>query len=207
MASAGAVISCLSGIRYLPESWQYRCAFGAVVNLSLLLVNLLPVLPLDGGRILLAITARRIGLQRAAKWLGRAGVWAGAAMIALSLYLAVTYNIYNMTLALCGCYLVYTANVCCKELIAHWIHGIILKRSYIENRQMMPIKELAVSSKCTVRDFCRLMKPGAYYRVSVINASALDLMGTLEEAQIQKAVMGNAAMTFEEVLRLSNQAP
>ncbi len=57
------------------------------INLVLLLLNLLPLFPLDGGRILVAVLSRRLGSIAATRIASRIGVVGSALMIAAALVL------------------------------------------------------------------------------------------------------------------------
>ena len=74
-------------------------------NLALLAFNLLPALPLDGGRMLYALTARQLGRARAAALGIRMG-WATAAVLLLfALRVLLQTGRFNLSLAACAVFL------------------------------------------------------------------------------------------------------
>jgi len=98
MAFWGYAVSHLS---YVGVGWLERFAF---YNLVLALFNLLPMLPLDGGRILGQFLSNRFGMLRAdriMRWLGR--IFA-VMLIILGLMQIVLYY-YNFTIFLAGVYI------------------------------------------------------------------------------------------------------
>jgi hypothetical protein len=75
------------------------------VTLALLLFNLLPALPLDGGRMLYALTARPLGRDKAVKL----GAWLGYATALVLLVGAIIMGIkaqrFNLTLPACAVFI------------------------------------------------------------------------------------------------------
>ena len=75
------------------------------INLALMLFNLLPALPLDGGRMLYALTARQLGRARAAALGIRMG-WATAAVLLLFALRGLHESgRFNLSLAACAVFL------------------------------------------------------------------------------------------------------
>ena len=91
------LLSCaaLAWARVLPDAWAVLCI---KANASILLFNLLPALPLDGGRALFGALNRP-----------RAGVWAGRALACALCVLCVAGIVWqrrvNLTFLFCAAYL------------------------------------------------------------------------------------------------------
>ena len=108
-AGAGPMVSMLGFILggALQDKSLFANAF-RMANLSLLFVNCLPVWPLDGARILLAL-ATSVGKERTVQQLLSILAWiAGLAMMGVGLYGAWEGWI-NPSLLLCGPYLCYAS--------------------------------------------------------------------------------------------------
>ncbi len=74
-----------------PEGWSvgvpaFLVSFLWQVNIGLLLFNLLPIFPLDGGRVLRAVLSMRLQPNRATLWATRIGTVGGAGMIVYGLF-------------------------------------------------------------------------------------------------------------------------
>jgi len=89
VAAAGPLQSfLLASLAMFIEPFEFldpgRVRFFIQVNLLLACFNLLPVWPLDGGRILRAWLAPRIGDGHAVRLLARGGTWLGLLLLALA---------------------------------------------------------------------------------------------------------------------------
>jgi Zn-dependent protease len=74
-----------------PGGWYWSPLWFAVwflftTNLTLLLFNLVPVFPLDGGRVLRSLLSMRVHPNRATMWATTVGIAGGAVMIAWGLF-------------------------------------------------------------------------------------------------------------------------
>ncbi|HMX39741.1 MAG TPA: site-2 protease family protein [Saprospiraceae bacterium] len=103
-----ALISESSGEAYeetgieIPKLLQYSINFG-VSNLILVLFNMIPAFPMDGGRVLRALLSMRIGRPRATKIAAWIGQGFALAFTAWGLYSG------NFMLALLGLFVIYAA--------------------------------------------------------------------------------------------------
>jgi len=73
-------------------------------NIVLCVFNMLPVFPLDGGRLIQLLLGNRIGILRANRLLLKTGPLVGGLLIGLGLVQAVLYP-YNITLLCAGIYI------------------------------------------------------------------------------------------------------
>jgi Zn-dependent protease len=95
------------GTGWRPEGWWIDPVYEAVrillwLNLSLLLFNLLPLFPMDGGRALRGLLARRMHPNRATLVVTRIGTWGAIAFLVIGVVGWVGGSPYGVILALIG---------------------------------------------------------------------------------------------------------
>lgn len=109
IAAAGLGASAAGAAACLPFAMQYRFAYELLnANLSIGLINSLPVLPLDGSRVLLAASAK-LGIEKpAAKVMLAVSYAVSAGVCTLGLYSACC-GMFRPALCVLGPYLAYAA--------------------------------------------------------------------------------------------------
>ena len=174
-------------------------------NLFMLTVNLLPALPLDGGRMLRALLTRRMPFARANRWLVYAGYAAGSALCLLSVVYAWRGEL-NFSPAFGGLYLLYAAYQENKQSLPRYISSLIGRRLRLEKGDRLPVEVLAIGEGATPREVTTLLSPGKYHWVQVVAADGLGRLGGLDEKALCDFLLdgGENARTLGEYLAAKN---
>lgn len=99
-----------------------------MANLSVMCLNLLPVLPLDGGNMVLSVGYYLFPMGRLIRTLTLCGVMTGIALILLALYGFSVLGQLNLSLVLIGGYIAVCACVSRDVLLAQNLYAVIQER-------------------------------------------------------------------------------
>ncbi|AVX31556.1 MULTISPECIES: M50 family metallopeptidase [unclassified Carboxydocella] len=161
---AGQKLGLPQGVDYDWPGLQYFWR----INVLLLVFNLLPALPLDGGRIHRALLATKLGLKRATEltlYLS-SGLALSLMLLGLvGLYLGIT----GLDFFLVAFFLLYTAR---KEKAStpYLIWRTLLERHRIEQNLMLAEGQVLVAgSQLTVLELVEKLRAGGYNLVCVID--------------------------------------
>ena len=113
-------------------------------NVVLCVFNLLPVFPLDGGRLVQLVLGNRIGVLRANRLLLKIGLAAGYVLIGLGLVQAVLYP-WNITLVCAGVYIRRKNKQLPPQLYWECIRALQAK-----DKRLLPTKKISLPKNTTV---------------------------------------------------------
>ena len=153
-------------------------------NLCLMAFNLLPGLPLDGGRILCALLMRRLPPARAVRrgvWLGQA---LGGALIVSGCAMAALGQ-YNLTLILCGAYLLLSAPVEARRITSAALHSLMEREKELARCHALPVRMLAVAADASPAEMAAHLVPGQVHRFLISG----ERMRVLEERDLLRALL------------------
>ena len=184
----GFCISCF-GIYQGILSISFAHSF-ARANLLLLLINLSPALPLDGGRMLRTIMSRYVSWQKATRVLSRAGYIIGILFISISILFAF-HGTLIFTPIFIGFYFIYAAAQEQKSSLARYITALIARRKLLDERTVMPVQYLAVSENARLYALLTCMHPGKYHMLIVLSEDGLKYKAILHEQQLCQYLMEN----------------
>lgn len=195
--SAGAVANgvvaawafTVSHLSYVGVMWLEELAFYSIV---LCIFNLIPALPLDGGRILKQFLSNRFGVLRANKIIVRLGQFFSIILITLGIVQMILFN-YNLTLYLAGIYIWRKNKEIQPELILDFFRAMEGK-TIQERARQMPVKTLYISLDMPVQKAIERLTLDHFVQFTAkkecisISETALlvyifenNLVGTLEE--------------------------
>lgn len=152
------------------------------INLALGLFNFLPVLPLDGGRVLRAILSKKIGFKKATKTAALLGKIAGVLMTAVGIYSAWFY-FSGANLVIIGVMLFWSANQEGKLLMYSFMRFLVKKKIELSTKGFLPSRQIVSSPETKIKDILIETKP-AYYMMVVVIDKNHGVLGILSEAEL-----------------------
>ncbi|MDR3589313.1 MAG: M50 family metallopeptidase [Negativicutes bacterium] len=192
MAAAGPLASLVMAaviyfIAFRVPAWTVTLDFYLRANLMLALFNLLPGLPLDGGRILRALLATRWDFTSATGMVVNTGKLISlglAAVSALDLWLTGTFN---LTFFAAAVFLYAAARTETAVAGFRTMRVLANKKAELVARGILPTNHFTALDSVTARDILRFFGPEQYHIVLVVDKQ-LHLQGTLTETQVWEAL-------------------
>lgn len=188
---AGAGVLCSFACFWLP--WQWAPQNEALMpflrySLDLCLINTLPVLPLDGGRLVYALFSKSRYQKQASKWLACSAVAAGGLLLALAVYCAFQ-GALNLSLLFVGPYLCYSAyRAYTTQLTRLLVHAMSTRRK-LENGRAVRVQAQAVSADAPKQAWLRGMHTGRYQLLVVVDPQT-QRARMLDEHELLQTLLG-----------------
>lgn len=171
-------------------------------NLSILMLNLLPALPLDGGRLLSLLLERFAPLQLVHRIMRGIGSLLGISMILLNIYATWNLGGWNLSLAFAGCCLMYSAiTATTSQALAELRHFVDRKIAF-ERRGRLAISWIAVSSAMPLRNLLRLLPAGKMAMFSGFEIGSMKSCGWLTENEVIQQYLRKPDARFSETVKM-----
>lgn len=156
-------------------------------NLLLLLGNLLPALPLDGGRILALLLSLRLPGERAQGILRISGTALGMGCIGLNLVLSIRHGGWNLSCAMAGCFLMYAAATGTTTFAMAELRRLMDRKQRLAEKGASPCRWLAVTPDTPLRKAAAQLPRGAYAMVCLVDPVDMHLMAQVSERELLSA--------------------
>lgn len=157
-------------------------------NLALASVNLLPALPLDGGRIARAAFAAWLGYSRATRLTAIAGIIFAAVMTGTGVYMLIAGQQLSPSLFIMGFFLCIAAIKELKSAPFALIRDFSGKRVTIEKKRTLSVNRIAAMQGEHIGDVLRAFEAGKYNTVTVLRAD-MGVLGELDEREVLSGMM------------------
>lgn len=180
--SAAAVLMIFPGVK------PYLSLF-ALTNLLLALFNMIPVYPLDGGRILLEILAGGMGLIAAGRVIRRFALAAAVLLVLVGCY-QLYIAAFNFSLLLTGMYIVFLLITGGTESAFMNIRQIIYRRSRLMKKGVYPARDIVVIKETLLGDTLKNMDFDRFHFIYVLDDD-LHLARIFTETEIIDAIAEN----------------
>ncbi len=173
------------GYNYHFWSWE-GCRFFWQLNLSMAIFNLLPFLPLDGGRIYRAVLAGKMGLKKATLKAAVLGQVGGVAIAVLGLG-GLFLKIWGLEIFLLGIFVFYAASKEKKALAYLWLQHLLQKEQELEQAKILPAFWGVAGEQVTLGEVVQNFLPR---RFNLILVSGMDcrIKGMIGENKLLQAL-------------------
>lgn len=191
VAAAGPAVNMIAACALFILNKYYTPFYYAgkliAANLAIATVNLLPALPLDGGRIARAAFASFMGYKRATKLMSAGGIFFAVIITGIGVYTWVSDKI-NPSYFVMGFFLCLSSITEMKSAPYILIRDFTGKRQRIDKHKTISINRFAAMQSEKVSDIMREFEAGKYNIVTVLDKD-MGVVGELDERQILDGMM------------------
>lgn len=180
------VLVLLSALMYAAGLWSltfYHLVAG--LNLWIAVFNLLPALPLDGGRIWRAARSRSLGYERATREGYRVGLWIAATLLLMGVTALWTGH-PHFGMIILGMFLFVSAWAGRRDLRMDTIRFLDAKRQQ-DRQSVQAIRSIASQISAPIRDVVKQFAPDRYHLVYVLSDDGA-VAAIVEEDEVLAAV-------------------
>lgn len=176
-----------------------------MANAGILLLNLLPCLPLDGGRVVFLALEGLLGSVRTRLVMRAISVVIGIICIILSLWVTWRTGKGQFTLAACGCVILYAARVSTTTTAMAELEQWIARKIRMEQRGIMPVRVLAVMAETPLRCVISRLPHCAWTEIRVLEKGTMNTLISCNESTFIETYMKTPGLTCE-ALRYQEKA-
>lgn len=184
------IILCAAALAWWGIIGIHLAAMILWVNGVLMAFNMLPALPLDGGRVLCGLLSVWTGPERAIQ----IGIWAGRILAALLVAADVAgflaWGNINVMLLFCAVYLVACAQREKQSGTGAALRSMVDRQAEMAGETVLPIRWLAVSGEVTIAQIARGLRPRKMHMLAVYDDD-MHYAGSVDEKTLLAALMRN----------------
>lgn len=193
-------ISDIANISIYRENIIYKESIKsfANVNLYLAIFNILPVIPLDGSRILIKLLSLKKGLIITNKYIKRLSLAFSIVFILIGFVQIFFSSFFNLSLIIIGIYIIIL--IISKDMEESFMNmkQILFRRSRLLKKGIYPVRELAVMKNMALGDILKNLDFDRFHMIYVLDEKFKVLHMYTEQEIIDGIINYNSDITFEE---------
>lgn len=169
-------------------------------NLTILLVNMMPVLPLDGGRMLASILSTVCSAGSVAGCMRVLGRVIGSLLTLAGIWYAWKQGTVNLTLIMLGCFIVYSSTVSTAARAMTELREFLERRICLERKEIVACRWIAVLANSASCDVLRGLPAGCVCMIRVLERGSLKMLGDIDEFSLTEAYLKNPSGTVRDAI-------
>lgn len=170
-------------------------------NVLLLLVNLLPALPLDGGRILALVLGLRMRQETVRRVMRISGTVIGLCCIMGNFLLSLRQGGWNLSLTMAGCFIMYASTVGTTTQALAELRMFMDGKIRLEKRGASACSWLAVVDVLPLRKAVKRLSPGRYTMLMILQQGSMKPLGNVGEDALIAAYLDEPGGCCKLLLR------
>ncbi|QNU68044.1 site-2 protease family protein [Ruminiclostridium herbifermentans] len=188
--SVNIIFAVVFFILYACQVIPIEFTVGVYINIWLAFFNLLPVMPLDGGKIAMEVLSDYSGLFKASKHMNIITVILSVIIIFLGLIIFKN-TLYNLSLVIIGIYILLCNTESRKETALMNIKNLLFRRSRILKQRIYPIREIAVMKDVKLSEVVKAMDYANMFHIINVLDENMRIIKVISEQEILDAIIIN----------------
>ena len=165
-----------------------------LINLYLAIFNLLPILPLDGGKIAMELFSGRLGVIKAGKCLRVVSVLISIGITAAGV-VGLIYNRGNISLIVIGIYILMCTRKNKEETAFMNIKSLLFRKSRVLRKGIYPVRDIVVLKKVKLSDVIKAMDYIDRFHIINVLDDNMRVIKVMTEQELLDAIMQNTPDT------------
>lgn len=202
---AASLLLCWLAIRLARSGWSGSAQL-FLSNLSIVMVNLMPVFPLDGGRLLHLGLSRVLPVRTAEQIMRILGCIAGIGLIILNLVVSIKHGGWNLSLTCAGCSILYSTAVATMTGRLRELRMFMDRKIALERDGYRRCKILYVMGNLPLRSLLRALPGNRQMFCIALEPGSMSTLGLISENQLIQHYLNHPGAAVSDVLALYKNA-
>ena len=174
-------------------------------NLSILAMNLLPVLPLDGGRLLSLLLESFLPQHIAGKVMRGISVAIGTTLILLNIVISFHQGGWNLSLAFAGCCILYSAARYSSTHAMRELHAFMERKILLERKGSLPIQWRVSQHTTPVCKLIKTLPPRKMVMFLCVEIGSHRHLGSVDEYALVQHYLSSPEATLQDTISQANR--